>query len=629
MSGALLPCSGNGQCLSLREVSEYENFIKYTNRSTYADWDADAIHGCLCDEGWEGVKCSRKSCPPGDDPLTTGHDEIQLLDCKCDSCDGHLRLSYNGRTTARIPHDATTALIRHRLLQLPDLEHLTVSFLRGRSLCSAAGSITQVQISVPGGDIPALQIDLVAPLNGTIGIRSRGETSRIDSNFSSVRGTRERVECSNHGTCDYSKGSCVCFTGYGSSNGLGSSGARGDCGFKYLKAATYSVSANVTVNNTCPYIRSMNSSVNSSLEYCSGKGVCNHTTGVCSCDTGYGGPGCTYRTCETTKSWFGNLKGGHEGYSMCSGVGECDRSTGRCSNCGGGWGVFAGSHCERMTCASPGGNTCSGNGVCLSLRELAAISLNAEREPMNRTYSQWDADMVHGCACSRTYTVDNQFPPGQSGPISFYRGPYAYAVSDWTSYDCSAAQCPRGDSPLLAGARNEIQLMRCRANNGTMKLYFRGNYSDDISYNATGSTLAQTLRNMYTIHNVDVSIDGANNSTNATICNYYNNTKVYIEFVWDFGDLPLLTVDRTNLQDMYSNNLQNEYLVNITEFQKGTKQDIECSGVGVCNEKTGQCACADGFQSSNGTLTQPGERGDCGFYNAMYVVGYDGEEEWD
>lgn len=27
----------------------------------YDDWDADMIHGCVCDEGWEGYDCSLRS----------------------------------------------------------------------------------------------------------------------------------------------------------------------------------------------------------------------------------------------------------------------------------------------------------------------------------------------------------------------------------------------------------------------------------------------------------------------------------------------------------------------------------------------------------------------------------------
>jgi hypothetical protein len=43
-------------------------------------------------------------------------------------------------------------------------------------------------------------------------------------------------------------------------------------------------------------------------------------------------------------------------------------------------------------------------------------------------------------------------------------------------------------------------------------------------------------------------------------------------------------------------------------FTAGTKEDVECSGQGVCDEDTGQCGCFEGFGSSDGTWDNPGER---------------------
>ena len=59
--------------------------------------------------------------------------------------------------------------------------------------------------------------------------------------------------------------------------------------------------------------------------------------------------------------------------------------------------------------------------------------------------------------------------------------------------------------------------------------------------------------------------------------------------------------------------------MNITEYIKGTKEDIECSGQGICNESKGICKCFDGFSSSNGSIYGPGQKGDCSFYNTFYT----------
>ena len=44
-------------------------------------------------------------------------------------------------------------------------------------------------------------------------------------------GTKEYMECSGRGLCSRDTGTCACFPGYGSSDGQGGPGDRGDCGY--------------------------------------------------------------------------------------------------------------------------------------------------------------------------------------------------------------------------------------------------------------------------------------------------------------------------------------------------------------------------------------------------------------
>lgn len=66
-------------------------------------------------------------------------------------------------------------------------------------------------------------------------------------------------------------------------------------------------------------------------------------------------------------------------YTECSNKGLCDRTTATC-NCFTG---YEGSACNRASCP----NSCSGHGVCKTIRELAAADYD-------NIYELWDAEVV-------------------------------------------------------------------------------------------------------------------------------------------------------------------------------------------------------------------------------------------
>ncbi|KAL9189485.1 hypothetical protein ACHAXT_009160 [Thalassiosira profunda] len=75
-------CSGHGTCLSMRELAlRHEDTdgsplpITFgSDPNSAATWDADRVHGCLCDEGFSSFDCSRRTCPVGVDPSTSDPD---------------------------------------------------------------------------------------------------------------------------------------------------------------------------------------------------------------------------------------------------------------------------------------------------------------------------------------------------------------------------------------------------------------------------------------------------------------------------------------------------------------------------------------------------------------------------
>ena len=60
----------------------------------------------------------------------------------------------------------------------------------------------------------------------------------------------------------------------------------------------------------------------------------------------------------------------------------------------------------------------------------------------------------------------------------------------------------------------------------------------------------------------------------------------------------------------------------IWSYRDGTRENLECSRLGICNEDTGQCQCLPGWSSSSAKKTKNpdgsssrGHRGDCGWRN--------------
>lgn len=80
----------------------------------------------------------------------------------------------------------------------------------------------------------------------------------------------------------------------------------------------------------------------------------------------------------------------HAALTECSNMGVCNRSSGRCS-CRSG---FTGEACQRLTCA----DNCNGRGRCMSMRDAAAV-VDGDSLEFEAVYEGWDADMIHGCLC--------------------------------------------------------------------------------------------------------------------------------------------------------------------------------------------------------------------------------------
>ena len=121
-------------------------------------------------------------------------------------------------------------------------------------------------------------------------------------------------------------------------------------------------------------------------------------------------------------------------------------------------------------------------------------------------------------------------------------------------------------------------------------------------------------KGLFSIGSVLVTMDST------SICNT-DKIPAYVEFLTEFGDLPLMISVTDSLVPFTTADAQ---LVRITEAQKGNRNfckilsfkcmfigtfiELECSGQGICDRKIGRCKCFTGFGSSNGTIFAAGER---------------------
>ena len=101
--------------MSMREAALQFNGFSLNRSVTYNLWDADQIHGCVCDVGWEGHACTEQICEKGDDPRTNvGVDEVVKLYCECPTtCTGNLVLRYKTNTFI-LSHDAAASQVSNR-----------------------------------------------------------------------------------------------------------------------------------------------------------------------------------------------------------------------------------------------------------------------------------------------------------------------------------------------------------------------------------------------------------------------------------------------------------------------------------------------------------------------------------
>ena len=313
---------------------------------------------------------------------------------------------------------------------------------------------------------------------------------------------------------------------------------------------------------------------------CSGHGACGNQ-GECQCVKGWDGFDCGRQQCATGPVWEYEKLTHHE----CSRRGHCVLGQCVCHL------SFTGRACERMACQS----NCMQRGRCLDVETYY-------RDMGFPAYTAWDKGMLQGCNCER--------PHNGLG----YGG-----------IDCMLFECPRGDDPMTTGQVNEVHLITCNAPSGHFALRFpTSERGVSVDYLDSKEVLTQKIQGLGT-REVNITF-----SAGDTVCNAVEQNVISITYLQDFGRLDPLQADVAGLPDDGVSEVKvavDGIPLGVQASVTGTKENLPCSGRGLCDTVTGDCACylvpMPGYRSSDG-YGNPGDRGDCGAADDHKFIGNQG-----
>jgi len=643
-------CNQVGRCWNMQTRAARQRNSQGISYQYTTPWDAQKIYGCVCDSTRTGFDCSRFKCPTGDDPLTTGQvNAVQLFKCQADA--GAFVLYFNGEVSPNIPYNANQYSLQKAILKIKGITGIKVTYTLGNAtspVCSSQPQVVTIEFTDQFGPQPPLvpmANSAMTLAGGLLQVSADGKTVMTNPGstlrYTSTVGTKENAYCSNRGLCDLAAGTCTCYNSngdaYDSSDGYGRAGTRGDCGF---------IKSGLTVNS-CP-----------GEVQCSGHGICVKGSFTCACNVGWGGGDCSLRQCPQGLSWFdypSNNNQAHTTLEVCSGQGICDYASGACT-CNTN---FYGSACEKMNCpVDPSAGPCYGHGRCMSMSERALWATN-NGNALVTTYGQnpnnpltWDGSRIFTCLCDpgyHGYDCSLRDCPSGNDPGTYQdHAEVQLLVCQATDgvFQLEFRQAISAPIHANATALQVRDILSAMPTLGPLSVYFA---RDGGIPNTTVNIVPPPLPRIegratdikYPAEPADFAFTGSKDSSNyykfgipapiqpnytTKACTGNGGQTIIVQFDTIHGSLPKFIVHAKNLVSNVGGNAVGNSGVRtgtVKVYAKGqsvrgytsrsgTTENVPCSNRGICDETRGVCKCFNAWSSSDGR-GGPGDRGDCGY----------------
>lgn len=257
-------CSGHGVCRTISEIAA-NKLTKHEVRSangqryyegvvdsfTYGLWDADMSQACVCDPGYTGYDCSMRECPRGDDPLTSG--QRYCGNEGCADAKMSFSLTAAAKSTIRFGFKAWDSRTYYTYATVDGLNNAggDISGTQLPGLSTNSGIMMQALRAMPGGFL----------LNAEVNSRDFSDDTQA---------------CNAGNKCTY----YVAYKAPGTQELMSVSVVEGTA---VVDDEQFVTDSGVTLDGNTERIT------------CSGRGMCDYSSGLCNCFGGYYGGACEYQ----------------------------------------------------------------------------------------------------------------------------------------------------------------------------------------------------------------------------------------------------------------------------------------------------------------------------------------------